>query len=443
MFRKLIPLLAAPAIVGAQQQVQVQPQVQPPADTTFHPISIAEAVRLAKENNVANITAANTIRTANNGVRSARAAFIPTLTASAGQGISAGQRLGQANDIINYQSRWSYQTGLNTSATIFDGGKMFADVKTQKANVAAAEASEVNTEFNTALQVKLAYNSILAAKESESAAQAQLAAAQAQLQTSIAKVNAGAANVSDSLRSVVQVGNAQLAILTAQNTFRTSSATLTRLVGTNYFVTADLADTVEHAPTQLDSTAIMQMALTGPAIRASEAQASSYQAAERSAKAAYLPTISLSANYSGSGIGQYGFGSNPFPYSRGLNINLNYPLFNRFQRENQIATAQINYDNAQAQLRDQRLGAQQNVVTGFATMRNAEETMRVQETNVRASEEDLRVQQQRYNLGASTLLDVLNSQLTLVQARQALITARFNYRNARAQIEAAIGRDLP
>jgi outer membrane protein TolC len=53
------------------------------------------------------------------------------------------------------------------------------------------------------------------------------------------------------------------------------------------------------------------------------------------------------------------------------------------------------------------------------------------------------VQQQRYNLGASVLLDVLNSQLTLVQARQSLIQARFNYRNARAQIEAAIGRDLP
>ena len=69
--------------------------------------------------------------------------------------------------------------------------------------------------------------------------------------------------------------------------------------------------------------------------------------------------------------------------------------------------------------------------------------MRVQQTNVRASEEDLRVQQQRYNLGASTLLDVLNSQTALVTARQALIQARLNYRNARAQIEAAIGRDLP
>jgi outer membrane protein len=84
----------------------------------------------------------------------------------------------------------------------------------------------------------------------------------------------------------------------------------------------------------------------------------------------------------------------------------------------------------------------QSIITDIATARNAQETMRVQEINVKASQEDLRVQQQRYNLGASTLLDVLNSQQALVAARQQLIQARLNYRNAIAQIEAAIGRDL-
>ena len=63
--------------------------------------------------------------------------------------------------------------------------------------------------------------------------------------------------------------------------------------------------------------------------------------------------------------------------------------------------------------------------------------------NVRASEEALRVNQQRYALGAGTLLDVLTSQSNLIVARQQLIQTRLDYRNARAQIEALIGRDLP
>ncbi len=168
---------------------------------------------------------------------------------------------------------------------------MFADIKTANANVAAAEAGEVNTEFAVALQVKLNYNLILAAKESEGAAIAQLEAAKVQLQTSIAKVNAGAANVSDSLRSVVLVGNAQLALLQAQNSYRTSAAALTRLVGTPYFVTAQLADTIEHAPTPIDSAQVLALALDGPGIRQQQATLTATSAALRSAKTAYLPTV--------------------------------------------------------------------------------------------------------------------------------------------------------
>ncbi len=129
---------------------------------------------------------------------------------------------------------------MSSNVTLFDAGKMFADIRTQQANVDVAEANDINTDYAVGLSVKQAYNSVLAAKESEAAALAQLATAQLQLETSIAKVNAGAANISDSLRSVVTVGNAQLAVLTAQDAFRTQNAALTRLVGTTYFVTAQL-----------------------------------------------------------------------------------------------------------------------------------------------------------------------------------------------------------
>jgi outer membrane protein len=289
---------------------------------------------------------------------------------------------------------------------------------------------------------------VLAARESEAAARAQLATAQSQLQTSIAKVNAGAATVSDSLRGIVAVGNAQLAVLQAQNTLQTQSAALTRLIGTNYFVTADPNDTTGHSVTPVDSATIMQLAQIGPTIRAADAAVSSANAAERSAKSTYLPVISLSGSIGGNGTNAfYGVpglrGDNAFPYSKSLGINASYPIFNRYQRENQVAAAQITFDNAQALLRDARLAAQQNAITGLANLRNAEQSMRVQETSVRAAQEDLRVVQQRYNLGASTILDVLTSQQALATAQQQLIQQRLNYRNARAQLEQAIGQNLP
>ncbi len=172
MFRKLIVLLAAPVVLGAQQVT----------DTTLHPISLAEAIRLAGDRNVSNIIASNGIRSANNAVRQARAAFIPQVSVGAGQNKSYGDRVGQSNQIVSFTPAWSYSTNLQINQfTLFDGGKMFADIKTANANVSAAEAGEVNTEFSVALQVKLNYNLILAAKESEGAAIAQLEAAKVQL----------------------------------------------------------------------------------------------------------------------------------------------------------------------------------------------------------------------------------------------------------------------
>lgn len=434
MFTKLITLLAVPALLGAQQMTD---------SNGFKPISLVDAIRLAKENNVSNITAANSVRSANLQIRAAKAQLYPGVSTSLNQSKSSGQRLGQSGTLVDYASSWTYATGLSISQVLFDGGKSFADVRSAKANVVAQEAGLTSQEFNIGLQVKQQYNAVLAAKEQEAAGRAQLELAQQELAVSIAKVNAGAAPVVDSLNSVVGVGNAQVAILNALQALRSASAALTTLVGTDYLVTANPADTVDLPRAVIDSASLMQWALDGPAIRQSQAQLNAATATQRSARSAYLPTINAGFSYGGNGTSVYGVGPDPFPYSKSLSLRVNYPIFNGYGRENNIAAAQIQAENAQAQIKNQKLMAQQTIITQIGLLRNDEETMRVQQTSITASQEALRVNQQRYALGAGTLVDLLTSQSNLIQARNALITTRLNYRNARAQIEAFIGRDLP
>src|SRR5262245_19725841 len=139
MFSKLAILIAVPAVVAAQG-----------VDSTgARPVSLTEALQLAKENNISNITASNTIRSTSNQVRAARAAFLPSLSASAGQSIRFG---GSGSRVIGDQvvengegsPPWSYSTGLNASMTVFDGGKMFADVRARRADLNADVAAQVN-----------------------------------------------------------------------------------------------------------------------------------------------------------------------------------------------------------------------------------------------------------------------------------------------------------
>ena len=104
--------------------------------------------------------------------------------------------------------------------------------------------------------------------------------------------------------------------------------------------------------------------------------------------------------------------------------------------------ARVAETNAQAAYRDAQLAAQQALTQNIGTLRSASQRVAVQVASVAAAEEDVRVQQQRYNIGASTLLDLLTSQAALAQAQQALIQARYDYRIARAELEALIGREL-
>jgi outer membrane protein len=413
---------------------------------SLRPVSIQEAVSLAQRNAPAAVQARGQLRTSASAVRSAYGAFIPSLSASMNQNKQSGQRFDALrNQVVTVSNPWSYSAGLSSGLELFDGGRRFADLRARRADVDAAEANEITQKYNISLQVKREYANILAARESESAARAQLEQAEAQLRASVARVQAGAATMSDSLRSLIQVGNAQLALLTAQNNVRVASASLTRLVGTPFMVTANPNDTLDLPVVPVDSAALALMALQGPAVRQAELQLRASGAAVTASRSTYMPTIRMSYSYNGNGNNPWGFGSDTtqrFLYGSSLGFQLNFPLFNNFGREDQVTRARVSQDNAAAQLRDARLAAQQSMVQQLGGLRTAEERIRIQQASVLAAQEDLRVMQQRYALGASTLLDLLTSQSQLNQARAALIQARQDYRIARAQIEAIIGRDL-
>lgn len=435
--------LAAGLFLAAPLTAQQAPVPASPADS-LQPITLEQAVTAAQRNSPSAISARGAIRTSESGLRASYAAFLPSLSFSMGTNASRGQRQGPSGTLIDYVGDQSYSLGFSSSLTLFDGQR-FADLASSRAGIGAAEASEVATRYRIALDVKTQYYAALAARESESAARAQLQQAEAQLAAATARVRAGSATLSDSLRSVIQVGNARLAVLTAQNAVRTASASLTRLVGSEVPVTANPADTLEAIQfTPIDTAQLFALAETGPTVRQSEAQLHAANAGVRAARGSYLPSVDLSFRRSGSGFDpKFGIGKDQMAYSNTWNIGLSLPIFNNYAREDALTRAKVQEDNAEANLRDARLLARQNLVQQLGALRTAEERVRIQQASVAAAQEDLRVMQQRYTLGASTLLDLLTSQSALNSARYSLIQARHEYRVARAQIEAIIGQDLP
>jgi outer membrane protein len=409
-------------------------------------ISLDEAIRLAQQRSPQAIQAEGLERTSRAARVSAVGAIMPSASLSAGRSFQFGGgavRTNQNGEQVTIASAPVNSTGLNMNMTLFDGGQRLYNLRTAKSQIAAAEANQVAVKYNVALNVKQQYYAVLAAIESEDAARLQMAQASEQFKTSIAKVRAGVSTRSDSLRGVIQVGNAQLALITAQSSKEAADASLTRLVGSEVPVTADPASVQENMAALPDSSQLAALAINGPAVEQARAELDAAEDSRKASKATYLP--SLSANYSRSGSGtdtRFGLGNDPFAYSGRLSFSLSYPLFNNFQREEQVVRAKVAEINAKAALRDTELAAQESLTQNIGALRSASQRVAVQAASVAAAEEDVRVQQQRYNIGASTLLDLITSQAALATAQQALIQARYDYRIARAQLEALIGRDL-
>ncbi len=305
----------------------------------------------------------------------------------------------------------------------------------------AADASLVDTRFQQRLTTTNQFFDALSARQLLAVRQASVRRAEEQLKVSINKLNAGSATRSDSLRSRVTLGTAQLALIQAQADLATAEAELGRLVGASGRVAAQDDSSFYQVREPGSDTAALRIEAESrsPRVQAARADADAAQASLSAAKSDYWPSLSLAANagYSGSSSRDYSLYGN-----RGMSISLSWPLFNGFQRETSIEVQRNAAEVAQAQAAEASRSVASDVTAQLANLESSVARIRITQVSVLAAQEDMRVQQERYRLGASTIVDVLTSQEALDQAEVEAVNARFDYLRAKAQMEALIGRTL-
>lgn len=414
------------------------------AEGSARPISLEEAVRLARENSPQMIAARNAIDANEATVRTRRSAFLPTVSANMSSSWGAGQTFDNAGNIVNRNNitPWSWSRRFSASWLLFDGGDRNFQLSAARANVESAEASEVATQYSVAYSVSQQYYAALAARESREAATTALTEAQQNMRAATGRIASGAATRSDSLRAAIQVGNQQLAVLSAENDLQNANAALTRLVGTPFTVTAAATDTA-LTPVTADSVQLAQLLLDAPALRTAQASVAAASASVRSSRTDYFPSLSasygLTNNISDS---SFKFWQSRTLQNKSFSLSMSIPIFNGLGREEAVQRARISEMNARASLRDAQLLAQQQLVQYLGQLKLAQARIAIMQASLEAAQEDLRVQQQRYDLGASTQLELLTTQTQLNSARYNLVNARYQVRIAKAQLEQLLGREI-
>jgi outer membrane protein len=408
-------------------------------------VTLPDAIRLAERTQPSMAQAQAGVRTAAAQRRNAWGAFLPSLTAgsSASEFFSEGAArvdpiTGQLTSGDN--TNRSVSTSLSASVDLFTGFRRGAELQAAKAGQVQADASLVDTRFQQALATTNVYFDALSAAQLVGVREASVRRADEQLKVSVSKLHAGSATRSDSLRSLVTLGSARLDLIQSQTDLATAEANLARQIGEVGRISAADDSSFHRLLTAIDTVGLrLEAESRSPRIQNAVATASVARANVRASRSANWPSLTLGANtgWNASRNNDYAFLN-----QRQVSLQLSWTLFNRFDRELAIAQREASYDVAQATAEDERRAVQAELTARLAELDAARSKIDITITSVTAATEDLRVQQERYRLGASTIVDVLTSQEALNQAEVDVVNARFDYLRAKAQLDALIGRTL-
>lgn len=438
----------APAPTTAASQLAADTGVlNAAAAQVAHRVTLAQALEMGREYNPSQVEAQQNVRVADMGVTQAWGAYLPTISGNAGSSKSSSQRYNTATGQVVSAPGDQSNFGLSASLNLFTGFQRGANMRAAHATRDLNQAALLGQDYATDLNTKQAFFNALSTQELVGVAQANLAQNDQQLKLTTEKLRLGATTRSDSLTASVSYGTAEVQLIQAKANALTAQATLARAIGAEGMVAAIPDTMLEIRIPALDTATLRRDAeASAPSVVEAQASVTAAGATLSANRSQYYPTVSLGASQRWAGQVLFPWTAVPsgpsYTGTWSVSLSLNYPIFNGFQREAGIVGADANLQTARARLRDARLFLDANLTQDVTALEAAAAQIDVSRTSVAAAQESLRMQQERYRLGASTIVDLLTAETALNQAQVTLVQSRYNYLIARAQLEALVGHSL-
>jgi len=164
-----------------------------------------------------------------------------------------------------------------------------------------------------------------------------------------------------------------------------------------------------------------------PDLLAEVAQFRSTDAAIRGARSAYYPTLSFSGDWGhrnsyGSQNFNPAISSHIYPYS--AQLNLNWTIFDGGARRNELASAEAQRREAQAQVALTRDQVENEIWTAYSNLKTAQGQREAADALLEAAEQSYSAATRSFQAGVRTFIDVTTAQRDLARARTAQATAR-------------------
>ena len=376
----------------------------------------------------------------------ARSELFPTLSAAA---ISQTSRSEPFFGQFYKQVTQDFQLEFELNYTVFDFGARSSRINAVRAQLLATNFAFNDTHRNVIYQVQTAYYRVLSSMGQVDAARANLTNAQAVQQAAEDRLANGLATMPDVLEARSATAQADYELQAALGAEEIARGYLATAVGAPA-TTAIRVQPLDQVPTResLGETVeqVIDRALgERPDLIEQLAEIRSANARAKEARAAYFPTLSLSANSAIPSL--YGL-QQPAPWAHtsdltgGVSLNLNWTVFDGGARKNRLAQATADVHGAEAQANVKRNQIADEVWTAYSNLNTAFRQRQAAIALLEAASQSYSAALESYNYGVRNLLDVTAAQRTLAQARSSDVLSRTQVLNALAELAYRTGDSI-
>jgi outer membrane protein len=325
--------------------------------------------------------------------------------------------------------------GLSVTQPVFRGFRTVAETSQARNLVASGRASLIATEQNVLLDAVTAYADVVSNESIVNLRQNNVDVLQRQLDATNDRFRVGELTRTDVAQADSRLARAKADLVTAQGNLESARAQYKKTVG------SDPGTLIQpQAPTAVPASeeeAKTQANINNPSVVAAEFTERASRDSIDLTAGQLLPEVSLSGSATRDSEVT---GRNTDRTIYGLTANLTVPLYQAGDVYSQVREAKQTASQRLSLLAVARLEAERTAASSWSDYVAARASIVSFEAEVRAQEVAYDGVQQEANVGSRTVLDVLDAEQELLNARVDLVSARRNEVVSAYQLIAAVGR---
>lgn len=373
-------------------------------------------------------------------VKTAKASLFPSLSFNTGHNVinrpyQQNSSTVSGTEIISSDSKTTYNGNysLNAQWTLWNGGRRLNNIKQQKTTRDIASLSVSETENMLQEEITKLFVQILYADESVKINKSTLETSEANFKRGEELFKEGSISKADLAQLESQVGNDKYQLVTSESTLRNYKLQLKQLLeldGTDEMTLAlpTLSDeqVMKVLPNQAD---VYQTALTTrPEIQSGQLSIDNAKLGIKTAKAGYMPTISLSASSSSttnSASTNNWAQQMKYGWNNMIGISLSIPIFDNRQNKSNVQKAKLQYSNSQLNLATKQKELYSTVETLWLDALNAQQQYAAADTKLKSSQTSYDMVSEQFTLGMKNTVELLTEKNNLQSAQQQRLQAKY------------------